>query len=162
MKLVTPASIDEMKLRAEASPRRRTHQNFHEAAEDPVQRLFVAVKRDSYFRVHRHPLRWEFSVVVSGLLDVLIFDEEGIVTERIRVGPAGDVLAFELPPNTFHTWLPLADDSVFFEVKQGPYDPQTAAEFAAWAPAEGSAEAPVFAAQLRLAKVGDKLTDKRT
>jgi cupin fold WbuC family metalloprotein len=159
MKLVTPASIDEMKERAAASPRRRTHYNFHEVAEDPVQRLLVAVKRDSYFRVHRHPLRWEFSVVMSGLLDVLVFDESGIVTERIRVGPDGDVLAFELPPNTFHTWLPLAADSIFFEVKEGPYDPHTAAEFAVWAPAEGTVEAPLFAARLMLAKVGDKLGD---
>lgn len=157
MKLLTPASIEEMNARAAASPRRRSHQNFHEVAEDPVQRLFVAAKRDSYFRVHRHPLRWEFSVVVSGLFDVLVFDEVGTVSERMRVGPAGDVLAFELPPNTFHTWLPLADDSVFFEVKQGPYDPQTAAEFATWAPAEGSAEAAIFAARLMLAKVGDSL-----
>jgi cupin fold WbuC family metalloprotein len=160
MKLITPALIDEMITRAAASPRRRTHHNLHEVAEDPVQRLFVAVKRDSYFRVHRHPLRSEFSVVVSGLFDVLAFDEDGTVTERIRVGPQGDAIAFELPPNIFHTWLPLTEDSVFFEVKQGPYNPQTAVEFAAWAPAEGAAEAPAFAAKLMLAQVGEKASDK--
>ncbi|HSB97837.1 MAG TPA: WbuC family cupin fold metalloprotein [Spongiibacteraceae bacterium] len=157
MKLVTPQLIADMLSRATASPRLRSHHNLHEVAEDPVQRLWVAVKRDSYFRVHKHPQKWEFSVVVSGLLDVLVFDDSGVVTERIRVGPGSDVLAFELPPNTFHTWLPLAEESVFFEVKQGPYDPQSAAEFAAWAPAEGTAEAPAFAARLQLAKVGDRI-----
>jgi cupin fold WbuC family metalloprotein len=156
MKLIAPQLIDEMLSRAAASPRLRTHHNLHEVAEDPVQRLWVAVKRDSYFRVHKHPQKWEFSVVVRGLLDVLVFDDNGVIAERIRVGPEGDVLAFELPPNTFHTWLPLSDDSVFFEVKQGPYDPQAAAEFAAWAPAEGTAEAPAFAARLLLAKIGDR------
>lgn len=157
MKLVTPQLIADMASRAAASPRLRSHHNLHEVAEDPVQRLFVAAKRDSYFRVHKHPQKWEFSVVVRGLFDVLVFDDRGVVTERIRVGPESDVLAFELPPNTFHTWLPLAEDSVFFEVKQGPYDPQLAAEFAIWAPAEGTAEASAFAARLQLANVGDRI-----
>jgi cupin fold WbuC family metalloprotein len=157
MKLITSQSIADMMARAAASPRLRNHHNLHEVAEDPVQRLFVAVKRDSYFRVHKHPQKWELSVVISGLLDVLTFDDSGVLIERVRVGPEGDILALELPANIFHTWLPVADDSAFCEVKQGPYDPQTAAEFAAWAPAEGSAEAPAFAMLLRQAKVGDKL-----
>ncbi len=95
---------------------------------------------------------------MQGLLDVLTFDDAGVIKQRIRVGPEGDVVAFELPPNTFHTWLPLADNSVFFEIKQGPYDPQTAAEFAAWAPAEGADDAAAFAARLMLAKIVDKFS----
>jgi hypothetical protein len=49
----------------------------------------------------------------------------------------------------------MADESVFFEVKQGPYDAMTIAEFAAWSPEEGSAQVDAFVARLRHAKVGD-------
>jgi cupin fold WbuC family metalloprotein len=159
MKRVTSATLTEMMARAAASPRQRSHYNLHEAADDPVQRLFVAAKRDSYFRVHRHPAKWEFSLVVRGLFDVLTFDDTGLVLDRIRVGPAADIIAFELPANTWHAWLPQLDDSAFFEVKQGPYDPATAAEFASWAPAEGAPEAALFASKLQAARVGERVVD---
>lgn len=155
MKLVTPALFASLIEKAGVSPRRRSNFNLHEQAEDPVQRLFIAAMRDSYFRVHRHPGKWEFSIVVRGAFDVLTFDEQGVVTQRVRVGPAADVYAFELPPNTFHTWLPLEDDSVFFEVKQGPYDAATAAQFAPWSAAESSADVLDFVHKLTRAKVGD-------
>lgn len=157
MKLVTQSLLDEMIARAGDSPRRRSHHNMHELPEDPVQRLFVAAKRDSYFRAHRHPGKWEFSVVLRGLFDVLTFDGEGRLTQRIAVGPEAGIAAFELPPDTWHAWVPMSDDAVFFEVKRGPYDPQTAAEPAPWAPPEGAPEVAAFAARLREAQVGDCL-----
>jgi cupin fold WbuC family metalloprotein len=153
LKRVTPQFLDDMLRRAADSPRRRTHHNLHETAADPVQRLVVATRRDAYFRVHRHPRKWELAMLLRGCLDVLVFDEQGLLTERIRLGADGDAV-LELPPGTFHTLVPQADESVFFEVKQGPYDPNTAAEFADWAPAEGSAEAEEFAARLRVLEVG--------
>lgn len=157
MKLVTPALFAQLIERAAASPRRRSNYNLHEQAEDPVQRLFIAAKRDSYFRVHRHPDKWEFSIVARGAFDVLAFDERGVVTQRIRIGPNAEVCAFELPPNTYHTWLPLEDDAIFFEVKQGPYDAATAAQFAPWAPAEGAPEVLDFVRKLSAAQIGDCL-----
>lgn len=157
MKLITQAALGEMMERAGASPRRRTHHNLHEVAEDPIQRLFVAAQRDSYFRAHRHAHKWECSVVLRGLFDVLIFDDEGAVQQRISVGPEADIVAFEIPANTWHAWLPLRDDSLFFEIKSGPYDPQTAAEPAAWAPAEGTPEVAAFVERLRTAQVGDRI-----
>lgn len=96
-------------------------------------------------------------MVLKGALDILIFDESGLLTDRIRVGMDGPVLAYELPSNTYHTLVPQADESVFFEVKQGPYDPQAAAEYAHWAPAEGTPEAEVFALRLRHLEVGESV-----
>jgi cupin fold WbuC family metalloprotein len=157
MKLVTPSLFAQLIEQATASPRRRSNYNLHEQAQDPVQRLFIAAKRDSYFRAHRHPDKWELSIVVRGAFDVLTFDELGAVTQRLRVGPEAEVSAFELPPNTFHAWLPLADDSIFFEVKQGPYDAATAAQFAPWAPAEGAPEVADFVHKLQCAQIGDRL-----
>jgi cupin fold WbuC family metalloprotein len=155
MKLITTDTIDELIERAAASPRRRSNFNLHAVPEDPIQRLFVAAKRDSYFRAHRHLTKWEFSLVLRGEFEVFTFDEAGVITQRIRTGPNAEVTAFELPPNIFHAWVPLADDSVFFEVKQGPYDPQTAAQFAPWAPAEGDADVLAFVEKLLAARVGD-------
>lgn len=157
MKLVTRDLFAQMLEQATASPRRRSNYNLHEQAEAPIQRLFIAAKKDSYFRAHRHPAKWEFSIVVRGAFDVLTFDELGVVTQRIRVGPSAEICAFELPPNTYHAWLPIEDDSLFFEVKEGPYDVTTAAQFAPWAPAEGAREVEEFVRKLSRAEVGDTL-----
>lgn len=155
MKLITENEFSELIAKADASPRRRSNYNLHPVSEDPIQRLFVAAKRDSYFRAHRHPGKWEFSIVVRGEFAVFTFDENGVITQRIHLGPNATVKAFELPPNIFHTWVPLTDDGIFFEVKQGPYDPQTAAQFAPWAPAEGDVSAPAFVGKLLAARVGE-------
>ena len=155
MKLITSGLIDEMIARAGANARKRTNRNVHEELSDPVQRLFVASRLESYFRPHRHPEKWEFVLVLRGLFDIMTFDDEGLVLERVSIGPDADVIAFELPRNTWHFWVPMADESVFFEVKQGPYDAMTIAEFAAWSPEEGSAQVDAFVARLRHAKVGD-------
>ena len=158
LKQVTPQLLDDMLRRAADSPRRRTHHNLHPMPEDPVQRLVVATRRDAYFRVHRHPFKWELSILLRGSLDVLVFAEDGILTARVRLGADGDAVLYELPADTYHTLVPQADESVFFEVKEGPYDPATAAEFAPWAPAEGSAEAYDFAIRLRALQVGASIT----
>jgi hypothetical protein len=47
------------------------------------------------------------------------------------------------------------DGCAFLEVKEGPYDPATVVEFAAWAPAEGDASVPEFMQWLRTAQPGD-------
>jgi hypothetical protein len=64
-------------------------------------------------------------------------------------------MAYETPQDTWHTLIPGAAGGAFLEVKEGPYDPATAAEFAAWAPAEGDALVSPFLLWLRRAQPGD-------
>jgi cupin fold WbuC family metalloprotein len=158
MKVITSVLIDELIARAAASGRRRTNHNLHESPSDPIQRMFVAAMRDSYFRPHRHAAKREFAAVIRGRFDVLLFDDTGCVTRRISVGPGAEAVGFEIPPDTWHSWIPLADGSVFVEVKQGPYDSRTAADFAVWAPAEGTADVGRYLERLRNTKVGDRAT----
>ena len=157
MKLIAAEMIDALAARADESQRRRAHHNMHEQLSDPIQRLFVAANRDSYFRPHRHAGKWELALVVRGRFDVFTFNDTGTVLMRCTLGPDTPTLAVEIPANTWHVWLPLENGSVFLEVKQGPYDPQNAAEFAPWSPAEGVAQATVFSARLRGAQPGDCL-----
>jgi len=158
MKVITSVLIDELIARAAASDRRRTNHNVHELPSDPIQRMFVAAMRDSYFRPHRHAAKREFAVVIRGRFDVLLFDDTGCVTGKVSVGPDAEAVGFEIPPDTWHSWISLVDGSVFVEVKQGPYDSRTAADFAMWAPAEGAADVGRYIERLRNAKPGDRAT----
>lgn len=154
MKLVTAQMLDEWIARASETARLRTHYNIHESPLDPIQRLFITAGLSSYFRPHRHPGKSEFAIVLRGFFDILIFDDEGVITKRISAGPGKDIFAMEIPADVFHTWIPMTEGSVFFEVKQGPYEP-TAPSFAPWSPEEGSPLAKQFQAKLLAAQAGD-------
>ena len=157
MKLINQEIIDELIKRATKGARRRSNYNLHPVPEDPVQRLLVAAKLDTYFRPHLHETKWECAVVLQGAFDVFIFDDAGVITQKIRLGKSRDALGFEIAARTWHGWLPVEEDGVFFEVKQGPYDPFRGTTFASWAPPEGDAAAPAFLARLRSAKEGDRM-----
>ena len=149
MKLIDNNTVSEMMDRALSSDRKRTNHNLHESAEDPIQRYCIAATKESYFRPHRHPNNWELAIVFRGRFEFVVFDEDGSITESHTVGAHTGKNGFEIEANRWHCWIPLTDEAVFFEVKPGPYDPATAAEFAPWAPAEGSDEAKNYVKKLK-------------
>ncbi len=148
MKRITSAMCADWIARAGVAPRLRVNHNIHEVLSDPVQRLFIAARPSSYFRPHRHPERSEFALILRGRFDVLTFDETGVVTERVTFEAGGENFGLEIPANIFHTWIAQEDDCVFFEVKQGPYDPETSVQFAPWAPEEGAQDVAAFQEKL--------------
>lgn len=157
MKKISVSQLDELARQAAQSPRGRAHLNVHDSADDLVQRFFVAVEPRSYVRPHRHHTHAELLAVLRGRFDVLIFDEEGRVRERHGAGEGTGLLALETPRNTWHTLISAAPGSVFLEVKQGPYVPDTAVEFAPWAPPEGTQEAAKLLETLRNAASGQSI-----
>jgi cupin fold WbuC family metalloprotein len=156
MKLLSRTLLDELAARAADSPRARAHHNIHADPADLVQRFVVVARADSYFRPHRHGSRAELAVVVRGRFDLITFEHDGRVSARYGVGEGSDALAYETPTGTWHTVVPGAAGGAFLEVKEGPYDPATATEYAAWAPAEGAPSVPQFQRWLRAAQPGER------
>lgn len=141
---------------AKASPRQRQHLNIHASHEALFQRLFIAFGMDSYVRPHRHHLvpKDETLIAAQGLLGVLVFDDDGQVVQKLKLGTerhdgpgVGPVV--DMPAGTWHTVLALTPDAVLLEGKAGPFDPQGPREFANWAPEEGTAEALVLLREWR-------------
>jgi cupin fold WbuC family metalloprotein len=154
MKLFSHDILDELTAKAATSPRRRAHLNIHTDSSDVVQRFLVVTQPDTYFRPHRHTAKSELAVVLRGSVDVLTFDDAGAVTGRFRVGSDTGNIAYETPRNVWHTLLAGTEGVAFVEVKEGPYDPTTAVEFAAWAPPEGHDSVATFQQWLRSAQPG--------
>jgi len=158
VKLLPRALLDDLATQARASPRSRAHYNIHASADDPVQRFLVVALRNSYFRPHRHLTKTELAVVLRGAFDVLTFDEAGAATARYCVGESSPELAFEVPRAIWHTLIARSDGSAFLEIKEGPYDPRSAVEFAPWAPPEGDASVAQFLERLRSVAPGSGTT----
>jgi cupin fold WbuC family metalloprotein len=145
------ADLDALSARAAESPRRRINRNFHDADSHPAHRLLNAIEPGSYIRPHRHhdAHKEETVVVVRGSFGVVVFDEDGGVSETALMRAGGDLIGAHVPRKTFHTLLALEPGSVFFEVKAGPFIPLTDKDFASWAPPEGDAAVPAYLAKLR-------------
>lgn len=141
---------------AAAAPRLRSHLNVHDALDAAVQRLFIATEPDTYMRPHRHPEahKWEFFTVLQGAIDLLLFDDGGVLQRRIPMAPEG-VRAVEVPPGSWHAYLCRAPGSLALEVKQGAYTPTAEADFAPWSPAENSEGAVAFREWMAMAGEGD-------
>ena len=100
MKLLSDALLDELAAKAALSPRRRAHHTIHSGPADLVQRFIVVAQHDSYFRPHRHNARAELALLVRGGMDVLTFDDAGVVTARHGIGAGQGTFAYETPPRT--------------------------------------------------------------
>lgn len=158
LRTISHELLSGLMAQADVSPRQRTNFNFHEGAESLVQRLIIQMKRGTYIRPHRHydMGKWEMTLAISGAFEIVIFEDDGSLRERVRLEPSSDVIALELLPQTWHSYLPLSEHAAFFEIKEGPYDPARITQFAPWAPAEGDAAVPVYQRWLATAQPGQR------
>ena len=143
--------LDEVSRAAEGSPRRRSIIRLHEH-DDTVQRMFNAIRTDSYARPHRHsdPDKTEVFIAMRGMLLVVRFSDDGTPVEGVLMNEEGPVKGVEIPAGAWHTVVSLDDRSVAFEAMHGPYDPNSHKHFAPWAPPEEDREAGLaFIARLR-------------
>ena len=145
------ACLDTLSRSAAESPRLRKNLNFHDRNEHPANRLLNAMEPASYIRPHRHhdPNKDETFVTLRGAFGVVLFDEQGNVSDTAWIAAQGDLIGAHIPAGRYHSLVSLEPGSVFFEVKAGPYEPMTDKEFAPWAPAEGAPEAPAYLERMR-------------
>jgi cupin fold WbuC family metalloprotein len=147
--LVVTADIIEAKCRdAKQNSRRREILALQRGNEDSLQRMVNAIEPGSYVRPHRHhaPPKAESVVLLAGSIGFVAFHADGspnrdacILLHRSRGG-----LALDCRESVWHTFFALEPDTVVFESKSGPFNPDSDKEFAPWAPAEGSPEASAY------------------
>ena len=154
MKIITTPLLADLLIKAGTSPRKRSSHTIHESSQDAIQRYIIATKLDSYFRPHRHTAKFELALILRGTFDLLLFDDNAVVSQRIPFGSDSENRGFELPPNVWHTWIPLVEDSIFLEIKEGPYDPKADFVFASWSPPEGDVRVSGFQQKMRAIAVG--------
>ena len=146
MQKITAELISRVAAKAESSPRKRMHHNFHKAYEDNVQRLLNVCLADTYIRPHRHrdPDKDEVFIILKGRIMIVEFDDSGRVKDTFILDAQEGNLGVEIPARVWHTFICLEDGSCVYEVKEGPYSPLTDKDFAPWAPKEESPEAGLF------------------
>jgi len=125
--------------KAKQSPRRRMNYNFHPQLDDPISRMLNAMEPGTYIQPHKHedPDRVEVFLALRGRFVVFTFDDEGKISDHFILDSNKGNYGVEIPAKVYHTLVSLESGSVAYEIKEGPYYPATAKNFAPWAPNEG-------------------------
>ena len=161
MKVIQEKILDQLIDDAQSAQRLRKNLNIHTQLDDPIQRLCNALEPGTYVRPHRHPQpgRWELFVILKGQAKVILFDEQGRVTETESLSSQGPGYIVEIPPHTWHTLISRQSGTVLFEIKQGPYQALTDKDFAAWAPAENTSAAVELLEWFRQCSAGQRVPE---
>ena len=141
---VTPQVIETLKDRAHSLPDKSFRVCLHHSIDHPVQEMVIAMSKDTYWRAHRHPSgQSESYAVIEGAMRVFFFDDQGTIIRTVDMGTPNSAKTFlyRLSAPIWHMPICLSDESVYHEVREGPYDKLRDVEYAPWSPVENDTQA---------------------
>ena len=107
----------------------------HKNNSSKIHEMIIFHHRDYYVRPHKHINKTESYHVIKGNFDIIIFDEKGIVVEKIPMGTLDSSKNFyyRIEKSVFHTLLIKSKICIFHETTNGPFK-KNQTIFAPWAP----------------------------
>lgn len=114
--------IDDITVKAEASPRLRMNYNLHESLDAKAQRLLNVLLPGTSLPVHRHIHTAETYVLLRGKMFVVFYNDLGEQVDRFLLDPAIGNYGVQIPKGQWHC-IEVIEPSTIFEVKDGPYMP---------------------------------------
>jgi len=112
-----------LKRQAQANPRKRARICAHKTNEDTLHEMVIAIAAGSYIHPHRHVGKSESFHIVEGEVDIIVFDEAGVIVDIVDMGALGSGRKFyyRLSESAFHTLLLRTEFLVVHEVTNGPF-----------------------------------------
>ena len=147
---VGPDELAFLKDRATANRRQRARLCAHGGVADRLHEMIIVHAKSAYVRPHRHRDKSESFHMIAGVMQVVLMEDDGRVSEAIAMGRPGEggTFYYRLNESIYHTVLPRTDWVVFHEVTNGPFRPSDT-QAAPWAPEiEDEQAASKYLAQL--------------
>ena len=138
MKIVDAFLLDKLSQEAKSMERLRKNYNLHQEAKDPIQRMLNALEPDTYIQPHKHqnPDKRELFIPVRGSVSLIVFDDNGEFNSTVTLSEKSLQRIAEIEAGVWHTIICNESGTVYFEIKDGPYDVKNDKIFAPWAPSE--------------------------
>ena len=120
---------------AASIPIRRARLCTHPQPDSDQHDMLIVSHRDTYVAPHRHSNKSETMLVLDGLADTLLFDEDGKLESIVPMGPyASDrTFFYRMPVNHYHGLRIETEFLTFLESTKGPFRKEDS-ENAPWAP----------------------------
>ena len=131
--------IEMLKKMEISTPNKRVRICAHQHSDDRLHEMLIVIHQDSYIRPHKHLNKGESFHIIEGMLDVVIFHDDGSVNEVIEMGnpSTGKNFFYRLTAPYFHTLILKTEWVVFHETTNGPFLKDETV-FAPWSPDSGN------------------------
>ena len=132
------SDIEDLKRLSFHNQRKRIRLCTHLNQVDSLHEMLIVHDKSCYVRPHKHPGKSESTHVIEGLVDVVLFDDDGKIERVIRMGDyaSGKTFYYRMATPIFHTLIIRSEILVFHEITNGPFD-RDATIFASWSPEDG-------------------------
>jgi len=144
--LITEEQIEALLERARLSPRKRMILPFHKSDDALLHRMLNAIQPQSYIPPHRHftSQKSESIILLCGAICYFTFDEMGNILQKYHLKAGTTQFGVDTEPNVFHTFIALEEDTVIYEVKNGPYVRETDKDFPEWSLGENDLSSKAY------------------
>ena len=138
--------LDSVSAKATNSARKRTNHNFHKEYSENIQRFLNAIQIGTYLRPHKHERENDIEVflLLRGRVLMIEFDDQGEINEYFILDHNSGNYGVEITPNRWHSFVALENNSVLYELRNGPFVENIAKIFPSWAPEEDSPQAQLY------------------
>lgn len=152
---VNNADMGLLKQKALQNERKRIRLCCHKDINDGLHEMLIIHTQGAYVRPHKHLNKSESLHVVEGIVDVVLLDEQGEITEVIAMGDyaSGRTFYQRIDTPLFHTFIIRSEFLVFHETTKGPFH-KSDTVFAPWAPEENDAAARQVYIQGLIQRIG--------
>ncbi|KHE69242.1 WbuC family cupin fold metalloprotein [Halobacillus sp. BBL2006] len=138
-------TIDKLVQESRKNTRKRSHLLLHETSEDKIQSMLFGLQPLTKIRAHRHSNETETICSIKGQIAIFFFNDSGEVIDRRLLNQKNIIYKFN--PKVWHSYVCLEEDTVGWEIKEGPYLPGKV-QFAQWCPEENDSNFIFFQQQL--------------
>lgn len=152
MRVIDDCLLDVLSIDAQCSKRLRKNYNLHTDPSDPIQRLLNALEPDTYICPHKHenPDKRELFIPMRGAFVLVTFDNAGEIVSIVRLSENSDARIVEIEQGIWHTLVCEESGTIYFEIKDGPYNVDRDKNFASWAPKEHAEDAKSYLNELKV------------
>jgi cupin fold WbuC family metalloprotein len=119
------------------SARGRTRILMHPNSTSKLHEMYVLYGKETFIRANKHIDKDESVYVLEGIVDVVLFENSGNISEVVRLEANSDNNGcfILLPANQYHSVIIRSVSALLFESTPGPFDP-TVTVYADWSPGE--------------------------
>ena len=113
--------LNEVRKKAEESPRLRANFCLHNSQEEKVQKMINYLLPGTKMPIHCHNNSEETLIVLKGEITIVYFDSDGATTEIFTLNQSS-VPVIDIPKNQWHNII-VTEPVALLEIKEGPYRP---------------------------------------
>lgn len=134
--------VEFVKQQALSNSRGRARICMHANSQDDLHEMLIAISKESYITPHRHHNKVESLHVVEGEVTVVIFNEDGTISEFVELSDQ-TTFFYRLNATLYHTLIIHSPVLVLHEVTQGPFNVEDS-DFADFSPKESDTDRLIY------------------